>query len=176
MKMTVKKALASRADRFIAFCLDYLLLVIIFIPALIMAYMANNIPGDDYLKSSSEALSVFSFLAYIVWGLYLLVNRSQTPGKFIMNIQVVHHETHHRVGFWHYIIIRRLIGETLVIGIIPLINIIFQPFYFLIDSLFIFGEDCRTLHDKIAGTHVVKLSDSEKRKNIFDWQRLPKND
>ena len=92
---------------------------------------------------------------------------------FLMDIQIINTKINKRIGFWRNGIMREFIGKTLVIGAIPLLNITFQPLYFVIDHLFIFKKDRRTLHDMIAGTCVIRLSNEYSRKSILDWKRLP---
>lgn len=101
-----------------------------------------------------------------------MLERSQTIGQYFFNIQVFDIKNNKRVGFWHYMFIRDFIGRTLIIGAVPLVGLIFMPFYFLVDHLFIFKKDRRAVHDLIAGTRVIKLPLEQQRKKLIDFTRI----
>jgi uncharacterized RDD family membrane protein YckC len=98
MHKKISKKLASRGDRFIAFILDSVLFFIILIPTMILIGIAEESENDN-LDNAAMLLRIGSIITYIVWSIYLLVYRSQTPGKYIMNLQVVDHDTQKRIGF-----------------------------------------------------------------------------
>lgn len=158
--------LAGVGDRLVAFLLDFLLPV--GVGAIL--YPLGWLIGEEYLRIILGGV----VLAFIIWQFALIIRRSASLGKFILNLQVVNSQTGQRIGFWRYSLLREFIGKTLVIGAIPLVGLFFQPLYALIDSLFIFRRDRRTLHDLIANTVVVKLPEHQKRKSLFDWTDLPK--
>ena len=91
---------------------------------------------------------LFALAGLAVWGTitFVLVKRNgQTIAKKWLNIKVVRADgTPASVGriFW----LRNVVNRILRI----------IPFYFLIDCLWIFGEESRCVHDKIADTMVVK--------------------
>ncbi len=81
-----------------------------------------------------------------------IICRSQTIGKYFMNLRVVDANTGARISAIRYIFLREFIGSWLVgLGAIPGFNL-----YRIVDSAFIFSKDERTIHDLIAGTKVVR--------------------
>lgn len=84
-------------------------------------------------------------LALIGYQLYSVSTRGQTIGKRLLSIRVVLKETGENGGF-----VVNVLKRGLVTGLLNLI-----PGFFLVDSLFIFREDRRCIHDFIAGTIVV---------------------
>lgn len=111
-------------------------------------------------------------IVFVIMQIRLVLERSQTLGQYFFNIQVFDIKKNKRVGFWRYMFIRDFIGKTLVIGAIPVINLVFMPIYSLIDHLFIFRKDRRTVHDLIGGTRVIKLPLEQQRKQLFDFTRI----
>ena len=85
-------------------------------------------------------------LGLMVYQLVLLTKQGQTIGKKLLGIKIALKETGENGGFATNVLKRGLLSG--------LLNLI--PLYFLVDSLFIFREDRRCVHDLIAGTVVVK--------------------
>ena len=132
--------LASRWERFKAAAIDSLL---IYVPTVILVSIfpkKEDIPGLAY-----AALGLYLLGVMIVQGGFL-VARGQTIGKKAVNIQIVRRKDGQNGGFVNNVLLR-----TVVNGFITLI-----PLYLLIDILFIFSDTKRCLHDRIAGTIVVK--------------------
>jgi len=75
-----------------------------------------------------------------------LVARGQTIGKKLVNIQIVRSKDGQNGGFVSNVLLRAIVNSF--ISLIPL--------YLLIDTLFIFSDTKRCLHDRLAGTIVVK--------------------
>lgn len=166
-----KQSLASPGDRLAAFLFD---IVSLFLLGLVAVFAIAPFFGEEAGIIAAKIIIGVSFIPLIALQIYLFVRRSQTIGKFLLNIQIIDAKANKRIGFWSNGIKRELIGKTLIVGALPFLNITFQPLYFIIDHLFIFRQDCRTLHDMIAGTFVIKLSDAQRRKSLVDWKRLPK--
>jgi uncharacterized RDD family membrane protein YckC len=80
---------------------------------------------------------------------YFLSKDGQTIGKRIIGIKIVSIQREN-VGLMKIYFLRYLI--TSIISQIPVI----RSFFNLINILFIFGKERRCLHDRIAGTVVVK--------------------
>jgi len=80
----------------------------------------------------------------------LLVRRGQTLGKILLGVRIVRPDGS-RAGAARLLGLRYLLG--FVIAMIPIIGVI----YGLVDSLLIFRESRRCLHDQIADTIVVQL-------------------
>jgi uncharacterized RDD family membrane protein YckC len=87
-------------------------------------------------------------IALAVYQLVLLYRSGQTVGKKIVGIRIVRPDGG-RASFPRLLFLRYLVPG--LIGAIPLVGFLFA----LVDALFIFAEDRRTLHDKIADTIVV---------------------
>ena len=133
-------ALASRLERFKAAVIDSLL---IYVPTVILVSVfpkKEDIPGFAY-----AALGLYLLGLLLVQGGFL-VARGQTIGKKLVNIQIVRSKDGQNGGFVNNVLLR-----TVVNGLITLI-----PLYLLVDILFIFSDTKRCLHDRIAGTIVVK--------------------
>lgn len=89
------------------------------------------------------------FLVLTAAQIYLLVARGQTIGKVVCGIKIVDVNSGEIPGWAQLLLLRGLLNG-LITGI-PLIGF----FYFITDSLFIFREDRRCIHDHIASTRVV---------------------
>lgn len=129
--------LASRGSRLGAAVLDMLVLVV---PLAIAIFGATE---------DSPALAVLGGLAtlgVLVYQIVLLSKAGQTLGKRWLDIRIVKVDTGENGGFVTNFLLRGLVNGLL--GIIP-------P-YGPIDTLFIFREDRRCIHDFIAGTRVVR--------------------
>lgn len=155
---------ASRGQRFVSFLID----------ALIMTVVGSVVSKIFFTIGMHQSKATYSLLYLVVFSLqvYLMYIRSQSIGKYLLNIQVVNAETGERADFWSYLILREIIGKTLLLGLIPVWNFFFMPFYFLIDSLFIFRDDSRTMHDLIGGTKVVNMKKEHRWKSILDLEKL----
>jgi uncharacterized RDD family membrane protein YckC len=101
-------------------------------------------------------LTLLAFLVIFIVQIVLLVTRGQTIGKIIMKIRIVDAVTGQHPGWARLILLRTIVNSV----IISFLNILpgAGGAYFLVDSLFIFRADHRTIHDLIAGTRVDKVS------------------
>ncbi len=106
--------------------------------------------------SDSNAVSMLALnaglglLLFVVVQGYLLVTRGQTVGKLALGLRITRPDGR-AVGAARMLGLRYGIGY--VLGVVPFLNIV----YGLIDSLMIFRESRRCLHDLIADTIVVKV-------------------
>ena len=80
----------------------------------------------------------------------LLGMRGQTIGKMLLRVRVVDAQTGQHPG-WARIVLLRTVVNWVLVGI-PFVGWI----YWLVDSLFIFRADHRTIHDMIGSTRVDK--------------------
>ena len=137
--------LASREARLRAQFLDVLVGVLIAIACVIGMAIHRAMDRDG-----STGLIWVAFcaplLALLIYNVYLLSTQGQTLGKKWLGIRIVRYEDNGPAGFVKAVLLRLIVNG--IIGVIPI--------YSLIDILFIFSDDKRCLHDKIAGTHVVK--------------------
>lgn len=119
-----------------------------------LAALADGVVvGVPYVIGSLEAvpeplrlLGVLGSLALLVVQLVMVTKRGQTIGKRIVGIRIVLKDTLENGGFVVNVLKRGFLN-----GLLSLI-----PGYFLVDSLFVFREDRRCIHDLIAGTCVIK--------------------
>lgn len=119
-----------------------------------LAALADGVVvGVPYVVGSLEAvpepvrlLGVLGSLALLVVQLVLVSKRGQTIGKRLVGIRIVMKDTLENGGFVVNVLKRGFLN-----GLLSLI-----PGYFLVDSLFVFREDRRCIHDLIAGTSVIK--------------------
>jgi uncharacterized RDD family membrane protein YckC len=156
--------IANHSTRFGAFLLEGIA------PLLIMLVFGLVFGSLTYLSPNNPSWLVFTFVGpiilIIVLNIYLMATRSQTIGKYLTNIQVVNILTNKRESFWRFVLLRQFVGR-----ILP--NLVFLQLYFFVDSLFVFSEKNRTLHDRIGGTIVVDLPPEQQRKSLFDFTALP---
>ncbi len=146
--VATNQTLASRGTRFVAVLLDGLLSLPAAIPLWIGMYMnasatqsGGTAPGS---ASILMGLGSLVLLVFFVFQIYLLATKGQTIGKKWMKIRIVKLDGSNP-GFVGAVLMRAFVNGLL--GIVP--------FYGLVDILFIFNDDRRCLHDKIAGTRVV---------------------
>jgi uncharacterized RDD family membrane protein YckC len=92
-----------------------------------------------------QILGMGALFALIGYQIYLSATRGQTIAKRLLGIRVVRKDTMENGGF-----VVNVLKRGFVTGLLN-----FIPGFFLVDSLFIFREDRRCVHDFIAGTVVV---------------------
>jgi uncharacterized RDD family membrane protein YckC len=92
---------------------------------------------------------VTGWLVLMVIQIILLSTRGQSIGKIVAGIRIVRLDGQ-AAGFVHAWLLRNFVIR--IIGAIPVAG----PLFSLTDILFIFSDSRRCLHDRIAGTHVVK--------------------
>lgn len=138
--MTRKKTqLASRIDRWLASFIDGLGLLVI-LPFIILAGVTDS--------SFWLAIGYLAIFAISLGQIYILSTTGQTIGKRLMKIRIVKRDIGLNGGFVTNVLLRSLVGIVLLGAI---------PFYTLIDTLFIFRDDKRCIHDIISGTFVVDV-------------------
>ena len=135
--------LASRWTRLAAVIIDGLILYMV--PGLILIVAGLS---DDDTSSGLILIGIVAFIAIFVIQMVLLGTRGQTIGKIALKIRIVDARTGAHPGVARLVLLRTIVNW--ILGIIPL--------YGLVDALFIFREDRRTIHDMIAGTRVDTLT------------------
>ena len=165
-------AIASPKLRLYGFLLDALPFVVMVLILAGLTYLLDNGNMGNIEQNPFIYLFAIIVLFIAVVNIMLIIYRGQTLGKHWLNIAIVKDDTGVKIGFWRYTLLREFIGRNLVIGYIPLIQIIVYPFYFIIDHAMIFGEDRKTIHDMIAGTKVIILPENKKRKKFIDLERI----
>ncbi len=141
--------LATRGQRFAAAFIDGLLQMMVLMPILFVSGLWGSMTdGTTMGLGATVAIGVGSSVLFLIFHGYFLMTRGQTIGKIAMKIRIVGED-----------------GQLLPIG--RLIGFRYLPFWIaanapgvgsfinLIDVVFIFGEDRRCLHDRLAKTMVV---------------------
>jgi len=146
---------ADLGKRFLGALTDGLASVVFCAPGfglMLAAGGPDEIDNGSPMAVAGIILLMLGGLALFVVQLYLLINRSQSIGKYIMKTQIFDYETDTPAGFTKTFLLRALVNG--LIGGIPCIG----PIYSLLDILFIFVDEHRCLHDQLAGTYVVDIS------------------
>ena len=145
--------LASRGARFVGALVDGLAMFAVMIPILLMTgFFATALEGDGSVGSGiMEALAIFVFsvVVFLLINGYPLAKRGQTVGKMVAKTRIVSIKDGKILSLGSVVGLRYV--PVWVISQIPLVGALFG----LIDSLFVFRDDRRCIHDLIAGTRVV---------------------
>jgi len=140
------RVLAGRGARLAAATIDYLCMVAVSIPGF-AGFLYVQTLG---ITAPASELAILAFLVGLgilgVMQAKFIVRDGQTIGKKMMKIRIVD----------------RIDGQIppwpRVLGMRTILNMALRqvPFYFVVDALFIFGEEQRCIHDHLAGTKVVE--------------------
>ncbi len=132
--------------------LNSLLFFLTMIPAIVMALMTGAFGQHD------EALNPLMYLGVGISLLLVLVlfvvqvvgisTRGQSVGKKLCGVRIVR-TNGAPAGFLHGFLLRNVVGSLL--GAIHYVG----PLFSIVDTLFIFRDDRRCVHDLIADTRVV---------------------
>lgn len=142
-------ALAGRGIRLVAVLLDAVFAGIAFwIISLVTPLGWSPAPGVNLVRFLAIN-GLVGFIIFVVLHGYLLATRGQTIGKALLKVRIVRSDGS-RASLLRIVGLRFL--PTTVISLIPLVG----GLYATIDSLLIFRESRRCLHDNIADTIVVK--------------------
>ena len=166
---TITLRLASLWQRFAGFLIDTFFPLLFVIPGLIPILMTvfrliaeeNANPGQPteldataiIMLSVGVGIILVGALLMLILQIYLLWTRSQTLGKYFVKAQVVDFETGEPASFLSCGVLRIFVNG--LITNLPCIGFI----YGIVDTLFIFRDDRRCIHDLIASTTVVDISD-----------------
>ena len=129
--------LATRKQRFLAALADAF---VVGVP-----YILGSL---DAVPTPLRLLGVVASLVLLCVQLYMVATQGQSVGKKLLGTRIVMKDTMENGGFVVNVLKRGFLN-----GLLSLI-----PGYFLVDSLFVFREDRRCIHDMIAGTVVVQAS------------------
>tara|TARA_B110000014_G_scaffold168663_1_gene119583 strand:- start:470 stop:1054 length:585 start_codon:yes stop_codon:yes gene_type:complete len=173
---------AGRFRRLLASLFDTLVLVGVFV----FFAVRGDIGYTSFIMALSNELPVivewtlwFTAIFFVING-FLLFTRGQTVGKWMLGLHIVDSETGHRPALEKLILYRYVvfillanlvswfyIPDTVVSATLPVIGQITLegiPWPFpgtllwvpVVDAAFIFGSSRRCLHDRLAGTIVVR--------------------
>ncbi|KKS93162.1 MAG: Zinc finger/thioredoxin [Parcubacteria group bacterium GW2011_GWA2_43_13] len=162
----IPTALATPGRRLLAMLLEVVILVIPIFWILSIAKFMR-----DYYKDSPVLVLGIGGIIYVIivctLQLTLMAKRGQTLGKHLLNIYVIDDNGGKKLRLGKYLWLRFILGRTLL-GSIPGIG----PLYALIDVLFIFRRDRKTIHDMIAQSSVIYVSGEHRRKKLIDFSPL----
>ena len=162
----MSQSLASRGSRLGAVLLDNLAVLVALLPSGLALISAVDGYGNDGMGGALVLLA-FGFFGMLGVQIYLLAQKGQTIGKRMVGIRIVDHSTGDLAGAGRILGLREFL-RGLVSGI-PYIGWLL----ILIDILAIFGEDHRCIHDYIARTMVVAVSDGDKEVMSKEVDRAP---
>jgi uncharacterized RDD family membrane protein YckC len=145
---------ATPGQRFTGHLVDALLFIggaMLFLPSEALVLFLPTNPSF-LLSGAREAylpvLFAYGCVAGVQWT--LIATRGQTIGKLLVKTKIVRLGGSNP-GFYHGVILRSWLGY------LPLALPIAGSLYALLDALFLFRRDRRTLRDLVAGTRVVKV-------------------
>lgn len=152
---TGEVVLANRGTRFVAALVDGIIVAcviwaVLMIPALrplVEAQQKASVAGFSNVNIFSVVVGLAGFLLVQGWP---LLTRGQTVGKMLFKLRIVRTDGSSVDPV-------RLLGLRYGIGILMNINVGVSMIWGLVDSLLIFRESRRCLHDSIADTQVIKL-------------------
>jgi uncharacterized RDD family membrane protein YckC len=133
---------ASPGQRFWARTLDWLA----FVATLGVSFLVlGRIPEVGIF------LAVACTLMFLAVQVVFLSMRGQSVGKMILGLEIVLDDGS-PAGFFHAVLLREVV--PLLILMIPVAGFVFE----IVDRFYVFSDDRRRLHDRIAGTRVIRLS------------------
>jgi len=151
-----QRRLADLGKRFLGAVLDSVAGMVFVVPGYVLMGLGggldneNNSPGPLFFLGL--LIVVVGAIGLLGVQIYLLATRSQTIGKYVMKTQIVDYVTGQPATFVQCFLLRMLVNG--LITVIPCVGSI----YAIVDILFIFSQDHRCIHDKIANTIVVDIS------------------
>ncbi len=158
------EVLADRATRLVAAILDGILVMCITLPIQLGTGYLQMVTAQQtpplWLEIGVNLSGVAALLALNGW---MLASRGQSIGKRLLGIQIVSCVDKGLLPFGRVVLIRSLwlTPLALVSVFLPVQAKSIMGFVIgavsLIDSLLIFGSDRRCLHDRLAGSMVVKF-------------------
>lgn len=144
--------LASPWARLAAVIIDgliYMAVVVVF--AIIAALTLSSNQSDEEFPLAIILAAAVAVIIVLIIQMVLLGTRGQTIGKIALKIRIVDAQTGAHPG-WPRLVLLRAIVNGILTGI-PFLGGI----YWIVDSLFVFRADHRTIHDLYSGTRVDKL-------------------
>jgi uncharacterized RDD family membrane protein YckC len=119
---------------------------------LVMMVDEHRVGGDPTPRPLARVLivaGIVGFAALFLFQMYRLATAGQTLGKRWLDVRVVKQDDS-PVTFSSAVLLRSIVPGLLMA--VPYLGLVF----WLVDTLFIFRDDRRCLHDLIAGTKVVE--------------------
>jgi uncharacterized RDD family membrane protein YckC len=130
------------------FCMTVVIIIGALLASVFAGMTADGSGGEPSTAELILFLSVFFFpalcLAMYQWA--WTASEGKTIGKKLLGIRIASKSSDGPPGFFFGVFMRTWVNSFLASLI---------PFYGLVDVLFIFGEEGRCLHDRLAGTIVL---------------------
>lgn len=150
-----ESALAERGIRLLAAILDGIVLFAVYwavtqIPAIGTWVEAETAASSTSVLGFAPLSALFSFALFLIVQGWLLVARGQTVGKMCFKLRIERSDGS-KPDAW------RLLGLRYGIGYLAAVNWVAVTVYSLVDSLLIFRDSRKCLHDSIADTRVIQL-------------------
>ena len=146
--------LASRGKRLAAAVVD----IFIFFPLVVLVAqpfglinISDPAKMQDFNLDESLQLFIIGQVLFLLVQGYLLHTQGQTIGKKLLKIRIVSLDDE-LLGIGQLYFVRYLTFS--LIAQIPIIG----AFISMVNVLFIFGQDRRCLHDRLAGTKVIEVT------------------
>jgi len=143
--------LATRSSRLGASLLDLLLYFGAAMPGVLVGALLDPSLGDGTAQQGVGVVAGagLTCLALHAYQCYLIATSGQSLAKRWLRVRIVL-ENGEVPGFWKGVVLRSWL--LAVLRVIPMVGYIVG----LVDTLMIFGDDQRCLHDRIAGTRVIQ--------------------
>ena len=122
------------------------------IAALIPGFVLTFLSGGSFDPEPFLLGAVVGIISFVIYQWYLLATTAQTIGKKYLKIKIVKNDGE-KAGFFVNVVLREWVMA--LIGIFPAIGGIIQ----IVDILFIFRDDRKCIHDLIAGTVVISVTE-----------------
>ena len=141
--------LAERGTRLAAYIVDILSIVAV---GMVVGFLGLTTMffGNMGTTASAVAIMMLGFIGFVLVNGYLLITRGQSIGKIVFGIRIVRSDGS-PANAGHVLGLRYIVNWA--IASIPIIGSI----YSLVDSLCIFRDSRKCLHDDIADTIVVNV-------------------
>jgi len=141
---------ASRLARLGAAIVDAVLALAIALPIGFVTGYLQRVLDQTASVGEMAVQAVAGMIIFLLLHGYLLATRGQTIGKMLLGVRIVDYNTDQLLSF----------GKLIGLRVVPVWMVSLIPFaggcLVLIDTLFIFGNERRCIHDLIAGTKVVQ--------------------
>ncbi|MEO8180664.1 MAG: RDD family protein [Deltaproteobacteria bacterium] len=147
--------LATRSSRLGASLLDLVLYFGAAMPGVLVGTLLDSslgVPKDDGTTQQGVGIvagAVLTCLVLHAYQCYLIATNGQSLAKRWLRIRIVR-ENGEAPGFLKGVVLRSWVLALL--RVVPMVGHIVG----LVDTLMIFGDDQRCLHDRIAGTRVIQ--------------------
>ena len=151
----VEVVLASEYARLAALLIDGFvmtvvatLVVLVLTPTGVLDSFGQTLEGEGLVSVISQI--IFGLLVYVGTNGRMLATRGQSVGKRLMKVRIV--DMNNNIPPLRKILLFRI----LPIQVLATVGF-FGSLILIVDSFFIFRPDRRCLHDRLAGTQVIKV-------------------